>query len=52
MIYTTPIEKYVRANIPPNPQSQILFLTEELKKLERTLATVYAQLAQIGVTVP
>jgi hypothetical protein len=52
MIYTTPIEKYVRANVPQNPQSQILFLTEELKKLERTITTLTAALEQVAATVP
>jgi hypothetical protein len=52
MNYTIPLEKYVRASIPQLPQSQALFLTEELKKLERTLASITAALEQIGVHVP
>jgi hypothetical protein len=52
MIYTFPLQKYVRADVPQNTQSQVLYLTEELKKLERTLATVTAALEQIGVHVP
>jgi hypothetical protein len=52
MIYTVPLEYYTRASVPPNPQSQVLFLTEELKKLERALATTQAALAQIAAHVP
>lgn len=52
MIYTVPLENYVRASIPQNPQSQLLFLTEELKKLERALAAANAALAQIAAHVP
>jgi hypothetical protein len=52
MIYTTPLTKYVRASVPTNAQSQVLFLTEELKKLERTIQSLVAALEQIGVHVP
>lgn len=52
MIYTTPLQNYVRAICPQSPESQVLFLTEELKKLERTLAAMTDALVQIGVHVP
>jgi hypothetical protein len=40
MAYRIPVENYVRSPQPALPESQLKYLQEELKKLERVLATV------------
>lgn len=46
MAYKTPVEAYKRSPAPSLPDSQVRYLQEELKKLERVLATVYAALQE------
>jgi hypothetical protein len=52
MVYTTPVLNYVRTQMPANPQSQMTFFNEELKKIERALQTHSLALAQIATKVP
>lgn len=40
MSYSVPVENYVRSPQPALPESQLKYLQEELKKLERVLATM------------
>lgn len=40
MAYKVPVENYVRSPQPALPESQIKYLQEELKKLERVLQTM------------
>jgi uncharacterized protein YydD (DUF2326 family) len=40
MAWTNPVENYVRSPQPVLPESQLKYLQEELKKLERMLKTV------------
>lgn len=41
------VEPYVRGSRPALPESQLLYLQEELKKLEKTLASVLEAIATI-----
>lgn len=47
MAFTVPVENYVRSPQPALPESQLRYLQEELKKLERTLKTVSEALAEV-----
>ena len=47
MPYSVPVENYVRSPQPALPESQLRYLQEELKKLERVLKTVSEALAEI-----
>lgn len=51
MQFKPAIQNYVRSSAPSLPQSQPVWLQEELKKIERTLATVTEALAQIAAKV-
>lgn len=51
MQFKQPVDKYVRASLPPLPASQPQFITEELKKLERVLASIHAALAELEAKV-
>lgn len=46
MAYKVPVENYVRSPQPALPESQLKYLQEELKKLERVLKTVTEALAE------
>lgn len=41
------VEKYIRAQPPAMPDSQIRYLQDELRKLERVLETVYQAIQEI-----
>lgn len=47
MTYSVPVENYVRSPQPALPESQLKYLQEELKKLERALRTITEALAEI-----
>jgi hypothetical protein len=51
MIYTTPLQNYVRNTVPSDPQSQAVYLNLELRKIEQTLQSIQAALAQIATRV-
>lgn len=44
---TVAVEKYVRSQPPIMEESQIRYLQDELRKLEKVLETVYLALADI-----
>jgi uncharacterized protein YydD (DUF2326 family) len=46
MAYKVPVENYVRSPQPALPESQLKYLQEELRKLERVLTTVSAALKE------
>lgn len=46
MAYKTPVENYRRSPPPTLPDSQLKYLQEELRKLERVLGTVTEALAE------
>lgn len=47
MSYGVPVENYIRSPQPALPESQLKYLQEELKKLEKVLKTVTEALAEI-----
>ena len=47
MTYKVPVENYVRSPVPALPASQLKYLQEELKKLEKVLLTVTEALKEI-----
>lgn len=47
MSFSVPVENYVRSPQPALPESQLKYLQEELKKLERTLLTISEALKEI-----
>jgi hypothetical protein len=51
MKFKHPIQNYVRTSAPTLPGSQAQWLDEELKKLERTLSSMAAALAEIAAKV-
>ena len=46
MAYQVPVENYIRSPQPALAESQLKYLQDELKKLERVLATVTAALKE------
>ena len=47
MSYSVPVENYVRSPQPALPESQLKYLQEELKKLEKVLLSVTEALKEI-----
>lgn len=47
MTFPTPVQQYKRSPIPALPESQKIWLEEELRKLERVLESVTIALADI-----
>lgn len=43
-----PLQNYVRTAQPPLKGSEVLWLNEELKKLERSIAAINAAIAQLA----
>lgn len=52
MEFKQPLVNYNRASLPPLPASQPQFITEELKKLERSIAAINAALAELAAKFP
>lgn len=46
MAYSVPVENYVRSPQPALPESQLKYLQDELKKLERVLLSVTTALRE------
>jgi hypothetical protein len=47
MAYQIPVEQYVRAPQPALPESQLKYLQDELRKLERVLQTMRDALIEL-----
>jgi hypothetical protein len=43
---------YIRGTPPASPESQLKYYQEELKKLERVVATMYEALKELEAKVP
>lgn len=48
MAMETKVEQYLRSPHPLLPESQVKYLQDELRKLERVLQTVNDALAELG----
>jgi len=49
--FTNPLQNYVRTSQPPLKGSEVQWLNEELKKLERSIAAINAALNQLAAHV-
>jgi len=52
MQFTHPVQKYVRSTQPPTKENLPSYLEEELKKIEKVLASIYGALQNIATHVP
>lgn len=51
MQYKHPVQRYTRAQQPPTNANLPTYLDEELKKIERSLSTIYEALKDIAAHV-
>lgn len=47
MAFQRPVDQYIRSPQPGLPESQIKYLQEELKKIERVIQTMYDALQEL-----
>ena len=51
MAFQRPVDQYIRSPQPSLPESQVKYLQEELRKLERVVQTMYDALQELEARV-